>query len=102
MQRGDQSQCIDMQCTTQPGLSSLKGWWWDWCLFFDDWKHHKLISLTRERASPRVSLLYSAKSAPLKGFSAVRKRSLQVIYDRFMSVLDTRDGPRRLEKCRPM
>ncbi len=57
----DQSQCIYMQCTTQTGLSSLKRWWWDWYLFFDDCKHHKLLSLTRERVSPRVSLLDSAK-----------------------------------------
>src|SRR5579859_7511368 len=61
-----------MQCTTLPGLSSLKGWWGDRCLFFDDWKYHKLLSLTRERVSPRVSLLYSAKCSAvcplLKGF----------------------------------
>src|SRR5947209_20264564 len=72
MQRGDQRQCIDMQCTAQPGLSSLKGWRCNGCLFFDDWKHYKLLSLTRERVSPRVSLPYSAKWSALcsllKGF----------------------------------
>jgi len=23
---------------------TLIGWWWDRCLFFDDWRHHTLIS----------------------------------------------------------
>ena len=56
MQRGDQRQRIDMQCTAQPSLSSLKGWWWNGCLFFDDWKHHKLLALY-ERTSLAKSQL---------------------------------------------
>ena len=44
MQRRDQRQSIHMQSTTQPGLCTLIGWWWDGCLFFDDCRHHKLIS----------------------------------------------------------
>ena len=56
MQRRDQRESINMQCTTQPGLSSLKGWWWNGCLFFDDWKHHKLLALS-ERTSLAKSQL---------------------------------------------
>jgi hypothetical protein len=44
MQRRDQSKSINMQGTPQPGLCTLIGWWWDWCLFFDDCRHHQLIS----------------------------------------------------------
>ena len=28
------------------GLCTLIAWWWDWCLFFDECRHHKLIALS--------------------------------------------------------
>src|SRR5437773_5756457 len=63
MQRGDQSQRINMQCTTQPGLPALKGWWWDGCLFFDKSRHHKACLLARGTFLAKASLPYSANSS---------------------------------------
>jgi hypothetical protein len=60
------------------GLHTLVGWWWYMCLFFDDCRHQKLISLTRELASPKVSLPYSARYVPvllpIEELLGVRKR----------------------------
>jgi hypothetical protein len=67
-----------MHCTAQPGLSSLKGWWWNGCLFFDDWKHHQLLSLAGGTFLAKASLPFSANSSGsgiclLIGFVRVRK-----------------------------
>jgi hypothetical protein len=40
-----------MQGGSEPDLHSLIAWWWDWCLFFDDCGHHKLISSTASQSS---------------------------------------------------
>src|SRR6266702_347037 len=78
MQRSDEGKCIDVEGRSLFRLRTLIGWWWYRCLFFDDCRHHKLISLTRELASPRVSLPYSAKCAPvllsIEELLGVRKR----------------------------
>src|SRR6266581_4331888 len=78
MQRSDEGKCIYVEGRTLFRLRTLIGWWWYRCLFFDDCRHHKLISLTRELASPRVSLPYSAKCAPvllsIEELLGVRKR----------------------------
>src|SRR6266702_875909 len=72
MQRSDEGKCIDVEGRTLFRLRTLIGWWWYRCLFFDNCRHHKLISLARELASLRVSLPYSAKNEtvcyPLKSF----------------------------------
>src|SRR6266581_3970208 len=82
MQRSDEGKCIDVEGRTLFRLRTLIGWWWDRCLFFDDCRHHKLISLTRELGSPRVSLPYSAKCEPvllsIEELLGVRKRPLKV------------------------
>src|SRR5258708_19953948 len=58
MQRRDQSQCIDMQCTAESSLSSLKGRWWNGCLFFDQSGHyHSNLPWRGELASPRLAYL---------------------------------------------
>ena len=65
MQWSDSWKCVHVEGRTLFRLRALIGWWWYRCLFFDDCRHHKLISLTRELASPRVSLPYSAKYEPV-------------------------------------
>jgi hypothetical protein len=78
MQRSDSWKCVHVEGRTLLRLRTLGGWWWYRCLFFDDGRHHQLISLTRELASPRVSLPSSAKYEPvllsIKEPVGVRKR----------------------------
>src|SRR5205809_5866135 len=52
VQGADQRQRINMQSQTQSGLRTVVWWWGYWCLFFQCHRHHRLISLTRELASP--------------------------------------------------
>src|SRR6266581_6494689 len=94
MQRSDEGKCVHVEGRTLFRLRTLIGWWWDRCLFFDDCRHHKLISLTRELASPRVSLPYSAKCAPvflsIEELLGVRKRPhclLQILLRANLNVL---------------
>src|SRR5882762_11738684 len=58
MQHCDQSQGIDMQCTAESGLSSLKGRWWNGCLVFDQsGHHHGHLPWRGELTSPRLAYL---------------------------------------------
>jgi hypothetical protein len=68
MQGVHQSQGINVQGWTEPGLRTLICWWGHWCRFFDEDRHHKLLSVTRERTSVMISLphLVNIRKYPLK------------------------------------
>src|SRR5260370_9257292 len=70
MQHGHQSQGINVQGWAEPALRTIACWWGHRCHFFDDRRHHKLISWTRERASFRLSLPYSLKLGSPMSLSA--------------------------------
>src|ERR1700704_4804096 len=73
MQCCDQSQSIDMQCTTQPSLPSLERWRGDWCLFFDQSEHHHgNLPWRGELASPRLAYLTLPIPSPLICFGGFR------------------------------
>src|SRR5437762_4797127 len=61
-----------MQCTTEPGLFSLKGWWCNGCLFFDACKHHSNHPWRGELASLRLAYLTLPIPSPLICFVELR------------------------------
>src|SRR5258708_4537732 len=67
------SKGIDMQCTAESGLSSLKGRWWNGWLFFDpSGHHHGNLPWRGELASPRLAYLTLPIPSPLICFWGLR------------------------------
>src|SRR6476469_6701622 len=61
MQRVYQGQRINMEGWAKLGLRTVICWRRDRCRSFNELRHHKLISFTREQASFGISLPYSVK-----------------------------------------